>query len=193
LDKKKMKKIYSKIWKLAKPYYKRGRPMDIAHISWMMNEADKICQLEKVDDSILLPLVILHDVGYGISEKVYFQKNKKELHMKEGAKLAKEILEKVRYSPEKIQIICNLIRVHDYWIYKRYSVYKKNKLLWIFNDLDFIWLVSSRGFKIMIKLLNKNKKEMLSYILADIRHKRIGFACKSTKKLYENYLRRLKN
>lgn len=33
-----MKKIYSKIWMLAKQYYQKGRPMDIDHINWMMHD-----------------------------------------------------------------------------------------------------------------------------------------------------------
>jgi hypothetical protein len=34
-----MKEPYQQIWKLAQPYYKQDRPMDIEHITWMMKEA----------------------------------------------------------------------------------------------------------------------------------------------------------
>jgi hypothetical protein len=34
-----MNKIYNQIWQLAKPYYKKGRTMDIDHIEWIMKEA----------------------------------------------------------------------------------------------------------------------------------------------------------
>jgi hypothetical protein len=34
-----MKQIYREIWELAKPYYEKGRPMDIDHIRWMMKDA----------------------------------------------------------------------------------------------------------------------------------------------------------
>jgi hypothetical protein len=186
-----MEKTYKNIWKLAKPYYKKGRPMDIAHISWMMLEIEKVCKLEKLDDTIVIPLVILHDVGYGISEQTYFEKNKKEAHMVAGAKLAKSILKKVYYPPKKIKAICKLIKIHDYWIYKNYSIYKRNKLLWIFNDLDFIWLVSPKGFEIVRKVISKNKKEMIDYIKLDPRHKKLGFSCKSTRLLYNFYMHRL--
>ncbi len=186
-----MEKIYLRIWKLAKQYYKKGRPMDIKHISWMMKEADRICKKEHINNSILIPLVILHDIGYGVSDKIYFDKTKKEAHMKAGAKLAKKILKVVKYKQEKINEICKLIRIHDYWIYEKYYLYKKNKILWIFNDLDFIWLVHPEGFRQVRKILGKSKDDMVSYIQKDIRHKKLGFSCKQTKKLYQEYLNHL--
>jgi hypothetical protein len=186
-----MEEVYLKIWKLAKPYYKKGRPMDIKHISWMMKETENICNTEKLDETILMPLVILHDVGYGISDKVYFDKNKKEAHMGAGSKLAKKILEELNYPIEKIKTICRLIKIHDYWIYKKYTLYKRNKILWTFNDLDFIWLVHPEGFKEVRKILGKSKEDMIKYVKKDIRHKKLGFSCKYTKYLYEKYLSNL--
>ena len=56
-----MKEIYQKIWKLAKPYYEKGRPMDVDHIEWMMKDALIVCEKEKLNDEILLPLVIFLD------------------------------------------------------------------------------------------------------------------------------------
>ncbi len=59
-----MDKIYRDIWEFAKPYYEKGRPIDIDHVRWMMEDALLVCEKEGVDEGLLLPLVILPDVGY---------------------------------------------------------------------------------------------------------------------------------
>ena len=44
-----MKQIYLKIWELAKPYYEKARVFDIPHIEWMMKQADRIADIEKLN------------------------------------------------------------------------------------------------------------------------------------------------
>ena len=187
-----MKDIYFKIWKLAKPYYKKGRPMDIDHIRWMIKEAEIVCGQEKIDKSLLLPLVILHEVGYGVGKHVYLNKKLKKTHMIEGAKIAAKILNKVKYSKDKTKKICYFISVHDNWIYGEYSSYKKDKVLRVFNDLDFIWMASPKGFSAVRKALGKSKKEIISYIKHDDKHKNLPLCTKTTKTLYLNYLKNQK-
>jgi hypothetical protein len=186
-----MKKSYDKIWKLAKPYYEKGRPMDMEHIKWMMLEAEKVCKKERIDDSILMPLVILHDVGYGISEDVYYNKKIKKLHMVDGKMIAINILQKINYPKDKIKKIAELIEIHDYWIYGKYEFYKKNKILWIFNDFDFLWLACPKGFKIMGEILGLDENDMKEYIIKDIRHKKLGFATKTTEEMYKKFMKKL--
>ena len=41
-----MNDIYQKIWDLARSYYEEGRPMDIDHIEWMMEQALIACESE---------------------------------------------------------------------------------------------------------------------------------------------------
>ena len=108
-----MKEVYNKIWELARPYYEKGRPMDIDHIDWMMGDAVVVCKKEGLDDSILLPLVILHDVEYGVGEKVSSARGSKIQHMAEGAKIARSLLEKVGYPDDKVKKIEDYILVHD--------------------------------------------------------------------------------
>jgi len=61
-----MEEQYLKVWELAKPFYEKGRSYDIPHIAWMMKEAETIAESEMLDKRILLPIVILHDVGYSV-------------------------------------------------------------------------------------------------------------------------------
>ncbi len=161
--------------------------MDIAHISWMMKEAEIVCKKENLDYSLLLPLVILHDVGYGVGKHVYFDKRLKKTHMIKSAKIAAKILNKVGYSKDKLNKICYFISVHDNWIYGDYSAYKKDKVLRVFNDLDFIWMASPNGFSAVRKALGKSKKEMIAYIKTDGKHKKLPLCTKTTKTLYLKY------
>ena len=47
--------IYLRIWKLAKPYYLKGRAYDVKHIEWMMAEANNLAKAESLDKKLLLP------------------------------------------------------------------------------------------------------------------------------------------
>ena len=184
-----MKEIYEKIWKLAKPYYERGRPMDIDHIEWMMQDALLVCEKESVDDTLLLPLVILHDVGYAeVPKGNSFNLNLRKAHMAAGGKIAKKILESVNYSKEKIKTIAHYVSIHDNWALGDNEVYKTDKALGVFNDLDFIWTATPKGFPAVRKIRNLSKKEMIEYLEKDEKPAKRPFATETTKRLYEKYL-----
>ncbi len=186
-----MKEIYEKIWKLALPYYEKGRPMDIDHIEWMMKDAMLVCKKEALDDSLLLPLVILHDVGYANCKKDNpYKLDMRKKHMMEGAKIAEKILIEVNYPKEKSVKIAHYISIHDNWAFGDYKIYEKEKLLGVFRDLDFIWVVTQKGFPAMQKVLSKNKKEMLKY---SIEQGARTYHTKTAKKLFEKYLQDRKN
>ena len=184
-----MKQIYEEIWKLAKPYYVKGRLMDIDHIKWMMKDASIVCQKENLDDSLLLPLVILHDVGYSeVPKDNPFKLNLRKAHMKAGAKIARRILEQLNYPKDKIEKVEHYISVHDNWALGDNEIYKKDKILGVFNDLDFMWAATSKGFPAVMKILNKNRQETLEFLYTDDKQKLRPFSTKTTKDLYGKYL-----
>jgi HD superfamily phosphodiesterase len=184
-----MNRIYIRIWNLAKPYYRKGRPMDIDHIEWMMRDASIVCRKEHLDDSLLLPLVILHDVGYAeVPKGNPFKLSLRKAHMAAGAKIARRILEKVKYPEQKIKKIEYFISVHDNWAFGDNRVYKKDKVLGAFHDLDFIWMATPKGFLALMKVLKKNKQEMLGYLEKEKKPNSGRFYTKTTKALYEKYL-----
>ena len=183
-----MKEIYQKIWKLAKPYYEKGRPMDVDHIEWMMKDALVVCEKEKLDDEIFLPLVILHDVGYAEAPKDDPTKlEMRKAHMEAGAKIAKRILESVDYPADKAERIVYYVSVHDNWAFGD-DEYKSDKLLGAFKDLDFIWMATPKGFPAMMKVLGKNKQEMIEYVESRPEDEDFEFSCTTTKELFANYL-----
>lgn len=185
-----MKYIYREIWAKARPYYEKGRQMDIDHIGWMMGEADRLCKEEGIEDRILLPLVILHDAGYAhVKKDNPFKLDVRRAHMEEGAKIAREILDAVGYEKEKTEIITYFVSVHDNWAWTDIGVYHKNKLLWIFTDLDFIWMATPKGFDAARKILNKNPAGMIEYLESTEKPaKPLGFASEATEKIFNEYL-----
>ena len=163
--------------------------MDIDHIEWMMKDALIACKQEKLDDTLLLPLVILHDVGYSKSPKDNpFKLDLRKAHMKAGEKIAKKILEKANYPKSKIEKITYYVSVHDNWALGKDDIYKKDKILGTFNDLDFMWMATPKGFPAIMKILNKNCDELIRYIENDDKPKKRPFSSKTTKKLFEKYL-----
>jgi len=184
-----MKKIYQDIWKLAKPYYERGRPMDIDHIEWMMKDAIFVCKQENLDDSLLLPLVILHDVGYAeVPKDNPFKLNLRKAHMKAGAIISKIILDELAYPKDKTKKIIYFVSVHDNWAFGDNDIYKNDTLLSVFNDLDYMWMATPKGFPALMKILNKTLEEMIEYLEDNDKPKLRPFSKKTTKNLYLEYV-----
>jgi len=184
-----MKEVYSKIWQLAKPYYEKGRPMDLDHIEWMMKDAILVCEQENIDDSLLLPLVILHDVGYAeVPKDNPLKLNLREAHMNSGAIITKRILDKVAYPKDKAEKIIYYISVHDNWAFGENDIYKKDVILRVFNDLDYMWMATPKGFPALMKILKKNHMQMIEYLENDDKPKLRPFSTATTKNLYVKYL-----
>ena len=181
------KSLYKQIWNIARPFYEKGRPMDVGHIIWMMNIAPYVCEKERIDDTIFMPLVILHDIGYyGMSNKNPFDPKVRKKHMHKGAKIAGKILKQLNYPPNKIKRIEFYISIHDNWAFGEQN---QDVLLNIFKDLDFIWLVSKKGFIAVKKILKKNSKEMIDYIGKE----KFNFSSETTKEIYLDYIKARKD
>jgi hypothetical protein len=188
----KMEEIFQKIWESAKPYYQKGRPMDIDHIQWMMLEAEKVVTKENIDESLFFPLVILHDVGYAISGPAYFQVNMKKEHMIAGEKIARKILSDLDYPSEKVGKIAYYISVHDNWIFGLNDLYKQDNVLGTFNDLDFIWMTNIKGFEAVREVLKKSPHEMIEYLENNEKLVSRPFCTESTRQLFIKNIRKLK-
>jgi hypothetical protein len=77
----------------------------------------EIVASEGGDEKVLVTVMYLHDIGYaGALKNGYTLEDRieaKSKHMQIGSELAKEILSKLDYSKEEIEIIVYLISVHD--------------------------------------------------------------------------------
>ncbi|MFA5023227.1 MAG: HD domain-containing protein [Candidatus Paceibacterota bacterium] len=191
-----MDPIYLKIWELAKPYYEQGRVYDIPHIEWMMEKANGIADTEQVDKKLLLPVVILHDVGYSAvkeSNPNIKDQSSKIIHMREGAKIAEEILGKVGYDGGLKNKIVYYISVHDNWVLGDDKPFKECKEMAIFNDLDFLWGISSYGqFILNGQSMGKTPQEAYAWWLQDEKLERRPFCCETTKVMFADYMKERK-
>lgn len=184
-----MRKTYQRIWKLAKPYYQKGRPMDIDHIEWMVSKAELVCEKEKLDHSLLIPLVILHDVGYALIPKGNpYDLRSRKAHMKAGAVITKKILERVDYPKDKINKIVRYVSIHDNWALGNNQIYKEDKILGVFSDLDYTWMATSKGFLALMKILKFNSQQMFDFLISNKKLVNLPFCTKTTKQLYNYYL-----
>ena len=57
-----MKDIFNKIWELALPY--QDKREDSGHAATSLQYAQKLVELENADEDVVIPAVILHDVGW---------------------------------------------------------------------------------------------------------------------------------
>ena len=186
-----MEQIYNRIWELAKPHYQKGRPMDIDHIEWMMQAAEEVCNKENLDKTLFVPLVILHDVGYS---KVKDPKDNsykldiRKAHMKAGAELSEQILKQLNFDPKKTEKIAHYVSIHDNWALGDNESYLKDPLLGAFNDLDFMWMATPKGFLALMKMLNKSSAEMLDYLVNNDKLTQRPWSNPSTQELFNRYI-----
>jgi putative nucleotidyltransferase with HDIG domain len=184
--------VFERIWELAKPFYEKGRHYDIPHIEWMMKEAVRIADVEGLDKQLLLPICILHDVGYSTLDNKnpnVKSEDVKRQHMAEGAKIAQQILEEVEYKPELTKKIVHYISVHDNWLLGDDSPFQECKEMALFNDLDFLWAQSSWDvFTAQAKSMGKEPKEMYTFWLHDEKLQRRPFCCEETKKMFSEFM-----
>lgn len=106
-----MKNIFGKIKKEAKEHFLKARGShDWNHIERVYNLALKIGKKENADLEILKLAAILHDIG----RKYQDDSNGKIDHSEEGARLAKEILERYNFDEEKTKKIIHCIETNRF-------------------------------------------------------------------------------
>jgi len=146
-----MKEEFKKIWQIAMPY--QDKRDDEGHARIVTQYAIKLCQIEDVNDKIVIPAAILHDIGWSQLMKVerfaiFDSKSTLDTkakvrikHQKEGVKLAKKILNQVSYSQDFIKPILEIISQHD----TRKNFFSNDD--GAVRDADKLWRYSKIGFK----------------------------------------------
>lgn len=187
-----MREKYQKLWELAKPYYEKGRVYDIPHIEWMMGEVDRIAKIEALDEDLLMPIAILHDVGYSVAGHANPNikcKDSKKAHMEEGAKIAEKLLREINYDPGLTEKIVRYISMHDNWIFDDDAPFKECREMGVFNDLDFLWAQSSLEiFERQAESMGKKVEDMHDFWMNDEKLVRRPFSCDATRKLFEEFM-----
>ena len=158
-----MKEIFNKIWELALPY--QDKREDVGHAETSLEYACKLVTLENGNEDVVIPAVILHDVGWSqLPEKrrmMVFDPGTKEEdrrevvyeHQIEGVKLALKILREVSYPPELTDEILEIISQHD----TRKGFISKNE--GIVRDADKLWRTSKEGFTVAEERAKKREEQ----------------------------------
>ena len=144
-----MRAIFDEIWRRAKPYL-NTRKNDI-HTEISVRFAEMLLEKEGGDENVVMPAIILHDVGWikvpedeqhkGFGPEIQSPSVVKK-HELEGVEMAKGILEAVDYNKAKVAEILEIIEGHD----SRKEADSINES--IVKDADKLWRFSREGFTI---------------------------------------------
>jgi len=162
----KLPKIQQEIWDTVLD--KQDLRDDSGHAQIVTEFAIQLATELHANLDIVIPAAILHDTGYHVFDSTtlnnMMQKNLpeseiahiKEVHMDVGAKLAKDVLTKLRYNSGQIQVISHIILYHD-TMQQPTSVEEK-----VVRDADKLWRYSNKGFFLDIK---RQKKKAIDHYL----------------------------
>jgi CRISPR/Cas system-associated endonuclease Cas3-HD len=160
-----MKPVFEEIMQLARPYLDT-RENDI-HTGISLGMAYRLINLEGGDEDIIIPAIILHDVGWktipeNMQRSAFGPKaTHPELnrsHELAGAKIARQLLEHIHYAPNRINTIVQIIEGHD----------SRNKALSledkIVKDADKLWRFTREGFDIDVERFQQTPQQVLTWL-----------------------------
>jgi HD superfamily phosphodiesterase len=146
-----MKEIFDRIWNLALPY--QDKRDDPGHAAVTTRYARELAALEKGNEDVIIPAIMLHDIGYSqltkerrlkVFDKDLSKEDRKIVqidHQNESVKLAREILAQVNYPAELTAEILEIISQHD----TREGFISQNEGL--VRDADKLWRTSKEGLQ----------------------------------------------
>ena len=144
-----MKAIYQKIFERAKPFLRTRK--NVIHTRIALRYALKLLKTAKADDEIVVPAILLHDVGWkAVPEDLQltaFGPNRSNpqaarLHEVERKKMARKVLEGLHYPAKKVKEICRIIQGHDS---RKRSISRNDRVV---KDADKLFRHSRKGLAI---------------------------------------------
>ena len=161
-----LKKDYAEIFQNAAPYLNTRR--NDVHIQISYEFALRLLSFyPEADEHIVLPAIILHDVGWKIIPEdehlISFgpnmkDKNNQRRHEVEGAKIADEILSSLGFDRELIEGISDIIDGHD----SRLIAINLNDQ--IVKDADKLWRFTPIGFEIDRERFGVEKNDHFNFL-----------------------------
>ena len=165
----KMKEIFRRLRQLAAPYLNTRRN-DI-HTDVSVRFAYKLMEKEGGEEDVVIPAVILHDVGWKMVPEALHLKaygphaiypDVNRIHEVEGAKIAAEILREAEYGDRQAAEIVAIIEGHD----SRKEPLSLNDR--IVKDADKLYRYSHEAFYINLKLFELTVEQTLARLGAHI-------------------------
>jgi len=160
-----IKPIHQKIFEKAKPFLRTRK--NLIHTRIALHYALKLLQSEKGDEDVVIPAVLLHDVGWKtIPANLHLTafgpnpSNPKlaRVHEVEGAKIAEGILKHFQYPSKKIKEICRIIRGHDT---RKRPISRNDRIV---KDADKLWRYSRKGMAIDRERFQIPRREYLVFL-----------------------------
>ena len=160
-----MKPIYKKIFERAKPFLRTRR--NLVHTRIAVQYAIGLLREGKGDEEVVVPAILLHDVGWkALPEPLQLTafgpnpSNPKlvRVHEREGAKIARSILEEVNYSPGKVKEICRIVQGHDS---RRRPISLNDRIV---KDADKLFRYSRKGLAIDLDRFRVPRKKYLFFL-----------------------------
>lgn len=164
-----MKETFEKIRRFAEPYL-NTRKNDI-HTDTSTEFVFKLLEKEGGDEDIVIPAIILHDIGWKrvpeeLQLKAFGPKatspELNKIHEVEGMKIAKEILEKVSYDKDKTEEILKIVGGHDS---RKEAISSNDRIV---KDADRLWRYSKEGFYIDIDRFAETFEEGIARITLNL-------------------------
>lgn len=167
-----MKDIFERIWQLALPL--QDQRDDSGHAEVALQYATLLLSTEQGNEDIVIPAMILHDIGYSQLSKerrlTIFDRSKSDAerkavqieHENAGVILAKGLLVKVDYPRELVPEILEIISQHD----TRKEFISQNEGL--VRDSDKLWRFSERAFEVGSRRSRTGPDTRLKDLEADI-------------------------
>lgn len=181
-----MKEKFKKIWEMAIPF--QDKRDDNGHAEIVTNYAIQLCKLEKIKDDIVVPAAILHDIGWScLTKKERFlifdpcltpeaERKIRIKHEEKSAKLAKKILNQVKYPLDLMGNIVEIISKHDT---RKNFLSKEDGLV---RDADKLWMYTKIGLEADIRRRGLTFDELYNYLKKQI-DKKYFFYSESAKKI----------
>ncbi len=161
--------VYARLFQLARPYLETRH--NHLHTRVSVRFACRLLEQEGGDPQIAVPAVVLHDVGWScVPEALQLsafgpnmsQPQWRDVHEREGARLARDILVEVGYPRDKISAISEIISRHDSQLHAD-SLEEA-----IVKDADKLWRYSREGFGIDVERFGTTAGEHLARLEASL-------------------------
>jgi HD superfamily phosphodiesterase len=157
-----LRRPYSTLWLLASPYLDTRRN-DI-HTRLSTSFALVLLQREEGDEEIVIPAILLHDVGWKrVPEALQLKAfgpgatlpEVNRIHEIEGRRMAGDLLRSVRYPEPKTEEILSIIEGHDS---RKEAISLNDRIV---KDADKLWRFTEEGFRIDLDRFQESRKQGL--------------------------------
>jgi HD superfamily phosphodiesterase len=160
-----MNPIYQEIHEQAKPFLRTRK--NLIHTKIALHYALKLLKHEKGDEGVVIPAILLHDVGWKVLPEplqlTAFGPNPSNpklvrVHEREGAKIAQSILKGLNYSPKKVKEICRIVQGHDS---RKRPISQHDRIV---KDADKLFRYSRKGLAIDLNRFRIPRRKYLLFL-----------------------------